>query len=326
MSEKAGIEEVVQALRKRGVELSLEHGKARLTIDGVRLERPWTYQVRGPRLAGTLRRTHPEGVLLLTDRMSRADAEEARRREVWFADAAGRVYVRAPGVLIDVGELPVTKPVRDTAHRALKATNLMSPRRAQVVFCLLSWPTMTQVPVRALAHAAGVSVGLTQQVLTALATDKFLTFGNERLIHVGELLDQWAAAFGLGLARKLELGRFTGEPAAQAWAAAGHVVYLGGEAAVPDELRGGDLTLYVPTLDTRAVLAAGWRRAEPGADANVVVRRQFWTEPDEFDVLGGAVRQAPLPLVFADLVTTGEPRAQEVARRLKEQVVGLHAR
>jgi len=323
MDAEADVEAVVRAVRRRGVGLSLAHGKAVLTIDGIQLERPWTYQARGLQ-PGTARGAHQEGVLLLTDRMSRTDADEARRRGIWFADAAGRMHVRAPGVLVDVGEPAATKPAQGTNHG--KATNLMSPRRAQVVFCLLAWPTMTQVPVRTLAHAAGVSVGLTQQVLTALAADRFLTLGNERLIHVGELLDQWAAAFRLGLARKLELGRFTGEPSAQAWADAGHVVDLGGEAAVPDELRGGDLTLYVPTLDARAVLAAGWRHAGPGATANVVVRRRFWTEPGELDAPGGAVRLAPLPLVLADLVAAGEPRTQEVARRMKEQVVGLHAR
>jgi hypothetical protein len=326
MSDDDGIEAIVRAVRERGVELNLAHETAELTIDGIRLQRPWVYRPQRPRFSDATDEQRLDGMLLLADRLSRADADEARRRGAWFADAAGRLYVRAPGVLVDL-EVPASvKQAHDAGRRSPKATNLMSPRRAQVVFCLLAWPAMTPAPVRTLARTAGVSIGLTQQVLAALAADRFLTVGNERLIHVGELLDQWASAYRLGLARRLELGRFAGAPHAQAWAEAGHVVYVGGEAAVPDQLHGGDLTLYVPALDTRAVAASGWRRSEPGTEANVVVRRQFWIEPDHGDTLDGAVRRAPLPLVFADLVASGEPRQQEVAHQMREQIVGLHAR
>jgi hypothetical protein len=331
------VEAVVRAVRKHGAELRLSPSTAEFTIDGVTLERPWVYRTWEARRADRAQRAFPEDTLafpedtlVLTDRMTKADAAEAKLRGVWFADAAGRMYVRAPGVLVDIGELVAARAPTDRPGKAARqATNLMSPGRAQVVFCLLAWPRMTQAPVRALARTAGVSVGLAQQVLTALAADKFLTMGNERLLRVDELLDQWTAAFGLGLARRLELGRFVGEPTAQAWADAGHVVYLGGEAAVPDELRGGgELTLYVPVMDTRAVIAAGWRRADPQTAANIVVRKQFWTEPDLLEGLEtiGEVRGAPLPLVYADLVASGEPRQREVARHLREQVVGLHSR
>lgn len=323
------VEAVVRAVRERGVGLRLEGDVAQVTLDGISLERSWVYRTRADRLADRkARRGLPEGALLLTDRMATSDAAEAKVRGLWFADAAGRMHVRAPGVLIDIGN-PEGGKTSPPGGKARKTTNLMSPARAQVVFCLLAWPQMTRTPIRHLARTAGVSVGLTQQVMTALGADKYLTVGNERLLHGGELLDQWAAAFGLGLARRLELGRFVGEPTARAWADAGHVVYLGGEAAVPDQLHGGDLTLYVPQMDTRAAIASGWRRAEPQAAADIVVRRQFWIDPDTVEDLPaaqGQVRRAPLPLVYADLVAAGEPRQREVARHIREQVVELHPR
>ena len=205
----------------------------------------------------------------------------------------------------------------------------MSPARAQVVFCLLAWPEMTQDSIRHLAHTAGVSVGLAQQAIAALAADKYLTIGKERLLRGGELLDQWTAAFGSGLARRLELGRFNGEPTPQKWADAGHVVYLGGEAAVPDQLHGGGLTLYVPQMDTRAAIASGWRRAEPQTAADIIVRRQFWTDPEtlgDLPTTDSQIRRAPLPLVCADLVASGEPRQREVARDVRELVLDRHPR
>ena len=326
----AAVAAVVRAVRERGVGLRLDGDVARMTLDGISFERSWVYRTRSDRLADRkARRGPPEGaLLLLTDRMATSDAAEAKARGLWFADAAGRMHVRAPGVLIDIGN-PRGGKTSSPGGRAQKTTNLMSPARAQVVFCLLTWPHMTQAPIRQLARTAGVSVGLAQQVMTALGADKYLTVGNERLLHGGELLDQWTAAFGLGLARRLELGRFVGEPTARKWADAGHVVYLGGEAAVPDQLRGGDLTLYVPQIDTRAAIASGWRRAEPQAPADIVVRRQFWTDPEAVEDLPateGQVRRAPLPLVYADLVASGEPRQREVARTIREQLVALLAR
>ena len=323
------VEAVLRAVRERGVGLRLKGSVARLTLDDVNHERPWLYRSRSDLLADRrVRRQLPEGVLLLTDRMSAADAEDLRARGSWFADAVGRMYLRAPGALIDVAA-PRTVTVQTPGAQARRTSNLMSASRAQVVFCLLAWPHVTRAPTRYLAEIAGVSSALAQQVVAALSAERYLTAGNERLLRAGELLDRWAAAFGSGLARRLELGSFAGEPSPQAWADGGNVVYLTGEAAVPDLLRGGDLTMYVREMDTRAVIASGWRRAEPDAPADIVVRRQFWTDPDavnEVRPVQGQIRHAPVPLVYAELVASGESRQREVARELREQIVAVQAR
>lgn len=330
--EHDSVDAVVRAVREHAgdFDFHIDGTDARLTVDGATLSRPWRYVPRrGGRGRPRTRSATPDGIMILTDRLTKADAAEARRRGIWYADATGRMYVRGPGVLVDIREPRPVEPSTTGNREAPRPQNLMTPARAQVVCCLLAWPEMAQAPVRVLADVAGVSVGLAQQVLAALASSNFLTVGNERLINVGELLEQWAGAFTLGLARKLELARFSGEPDPSAWVGAGHPVHVSGAAAIPDRLHTDELTLYVPHLDPRAVIGSGWRGPEPGRPANVIVRRQFWTEPDgplDQTPSTGGVRSAPLPLVYADLVAAGEPRHREAARDLRGEVLGLHAR
>ncbi|TGY77994.1 hypothetical protein E5226_16640 [Cellulomonas shaoxiangyii] len=320
--ERDGVDErlaaIRAALRRHGIGLELEGDVAVLSIDDIRLERPWQLtERRGPR------DDSPQGGrLLLADRMSPARATVARTRGDWYADPSGRIYVRAPGVLVDVRDRTTQTPgpVRRSATAGhLVVQNPMSPRRAQVVCLLLDQPGLVSASVRTLAERSGVSVGIAQQVLSDLEARRFLRHGREGLNRVDELLDQWAGTFGNGLGPRLELGRFSGEPELGAWLTRGQSVYRSGEAA-SDELRGSDATLYVEHLDMHAVVASRW--SPRGDRPNIVVRRKFWSEPprapDVYDAL--------LPLRLADLLVTDDPRHRFAARPVREEILDRHAR
>jgi hypothetical protein len=108
-------------------------------------------------------------------------------------------------------------------------------------------------------------------------------------------------------------------------------VFVSGESAAEDLLRPATLTLtlYVEQLDPRLLVVNKWRSEGP---ANIMVRRKFWQAPHDSSSPGGAsrdpdgglawVRPAPWPLVYADLVTSGDPRVRTVARQWRDHFAG----
>jgi len=144
-----------------------------------------------------------------------------------------------------------------------------------------------------------------------------------------ELLDLWAAAFPTGLATKLTLARYRGQIGPVKHVRSDGPVFFSGESAAEDLLRPATLTLYVEQLDLRLPVVNQWRSDGP---ANIVVRRKFWQVPHDSSSSGGAsrdpdgalagVRPAPWPLVYADLVTSGDPRVRTVAREWRDRFAG----
>lgn len=320
------LEAVRSALGRQGIDLRLDGDIANLRIDGVELERRWrwvtpSHSQRGPDWARS-----DGGWLLLADRVSPSRADAARARGDWFADTLGRVHIRAPGVVIDVRDRPVSvgRPVGPESRQdrlyvsPARAHNAMSPKRAQVVCCLLDEPALVSAGLRTIAARSGVSIGVVQQVLNDLDARHYLRHGGTSLNRVDELLDQWTAAFSSGLGSRLEIARFSGDAVQLgAWVNAGHVVYLSGEAA-SDELHGTDATIYVAEFDTRAAIASRWSRK--GDRPNIIVRQQFWSDVDREP----GVYNALLPLRLADLLVTDEPRLRLAARPLREEILDRH--
>ncbi|MCB7135023.1 type IV toxin-antitoxin system AbiEi family antitoxin [Cellulosimicrobium marinum] len=322
-------EEIGRALRGDRMSVYRDGPRATVELDGLAVSRRWVWGDESAWAAIANGTDEYQDVVVIDSRIPAHAAVTARRRGVWFVDACGNLYVEAPGIRVDIrGRRPPGG--RSATKRTVRAreTNLMSARRAQVVFCLLAWPELVTSSVRSIADAAGVSISLAHSVVATLTDEKHLVPGTSKLFRKDELLDQWTAAYPLGLARSLELGQFVGEPLVEPWAAAfGEHVQVSGEVAA-EGLRGPGLVLYVPKIDTRAVVESRWRRPEPGASGNIVVRRRFWNEPEATfhpHAEGDGPRSAPLPLVYADLLASHESRQREVALAMRGVVLGRGA-
>lgn len=309
------VRSIQRAMASRGIRFEADRSSVWLEIDGVRLKRPAQWLPEGVSARQAQRWIdYPEGLMILGPRINAAVARHIREAGGWLADASGNVFVRAPGVLIDVAGRSQKSTVAN-AHSS-NARNLMSAGRAQVVFCLLTWPSLLEAPVRLIAEVAGVSPGLVHTVMRLLEEEHYLSPTARRLERRDELIDLWAAAFPLGLARSLELGRFVGDPRSDAWTESGHHVYASGEFASP-HLSGPDLVLYVPALDTRAIAYSRWRRPEPGERANIILRRRFWLTPGPDEP---GTDRAPDLLLFGDLLASNDPRQREIALNLRAEL------
>lgn len=247
--------------------------------------------------------------------ISPRSADSFRRAGIQYVDAAGNAWVEFGDVLIDVRG---RRPSPDVRRRPrATAGNLFSTARAQVAFALLAWPSLWDAPQRDLARAAGVSLG---QANNALVLFRESGLGPGSSGHRAELLNLWAAAFPSGLAQKLTLVTYRGSVGPVEKVHAEDAVFVSGEAAAGDLLRPASLAIYVEQLDPRLPIVNRWRS---DGSPNIVVRRKFWTTPEtsthDYDGPLTGVRNAPWPLVFADLLASDDPRVRSTAAEWRKR-------
>lgn len=250
--------------------------------------------------------------------LSPRSADSFRRAGVQYVDAVGNAWVEFGDVLIDVRG---RRPSQDLGPRPRRtAGNLFSTARAKVAFTLLAWPALWEAPQRELARAAGVSLG---QANNALALFRESGFGPGASGQRATLLDLWTAAFPSGLAQKLALATYRGSVDSVEKVHAEEAVFVSGEAAAGALLRPASLTIYVEQFDPRLPIVNRWRSDGP---PNIVVRRKFWTTPDsethDYDGPLTGVRNAPWPLVYADLLAGDDPRVRNTAKAWRDRFAG----
>ncbi|QSE77694.1 type IV toxin-antitoxin system AbiEi family antitoxin [Rhodococcus koreensis] len=289
----------------------------------------------------------PYPLLVVGSRISERSAAAFREADIQYVDALGNAYVKFSGVFVEVrGRTPSTldsRPEHTRAkltHSSLQekappprtSSNLFSPRRSQVALALLAWPRLAKAKIRDMARVAGVSTGQAHDALSMLEHAGFLRGTPPRLHRFPELLDYWTTAYPSGLGRKITLGTFYAEsPETIRPLDPNQAIYFSGESAQGvDVVRPTTFTLYVDTFDKRMAVINRWRPL-PDRAPNIIVRQKFWTDPapsvwdntrlpvDENTPAGQ--RNAPWPLVYADLLAFEDARLAEVAKTWRDHCV-----
>jgi hypothetical protein len=264
--------------------------------------------------------TSPHPLLIIGDRITRRSAAAFRDAGIQFVDALGNAFITFGNVFVEVQGR--TEPMiqisanRQHIGRRQQAANIFSSRRSQVILVLLTWPELSTAKVREIANAAGVSTGQAHDALAQLEQAGFLVPVSRRLDRADELLDYWTAAYPTGLGRRLEIAKYHGDPSRPiSGPPATQAIYLSSESAEGTGIaRPATLTVYLDALDPRLPIMNRWN-SSPDRAPNVFVRRKFWVSPHPDEERSSASGQnAPWPLVYADLVATGDARLGEVAR------------
>jgi hypothetical protein len=252
--------------------------------------------------------------LLVADYVTPPMAEELRTRGIQFVDAAGNAYLDQPPLLVWIkGEKPTTlRPADQPTGRAFQASGL------QVMFALLCNPEWVTLPYREIALRADVAHGTVGWVMTELTKLGYIAEmrGRRALVQRERLLQQWAEFYPRTLRPRLLLGRYQAETLAW-WETLDPTTYgavLGGEPAggrITHYLRPGAATFYTRKIEPRLLIDLRLRTDPAG---NVEIYRKFWT----FDAPDAAL--APEPLVYADLMATGDGRCIETAKMIYEQM------
>lgn len=287
---------------------------------------------------------HGDAAMLIADYVTPQLAIQLKALNIAFADAAGNAYIERPNMLVWVkGEKPTEGAYAlEQKGRAFQASGL------RVLFALLCKPELINENYRTIAAQAGVAHGTVGWVMAELPDLGFLAEigGKRRLLQPERLLRQWVEAYARKLRPKLLVGRyqhdpmtmpatrqagemgfglthrFGGRPANTAepnWQASldplKYGAVWGGEMAaakMTDMLRPEITTLYVRQHDPALIRAA---RLRPNPKGNVELVTRFWEfENDPLDL-------APIILVYADLLATGDARCMEVAQELYGGIV-----
>jgi hypothetical protein len=251
--------------------------------------------------------------LLVADHVTPPMAEELRARKIPFVDAAGNAFLDQPPLFVWVkGERPrATAGGGQPMGRAFQASGL------QVLLALICHPEWVELPYREIAKLADVAHGTVGWVMAELPKLGFMTElrGKRRLLQRERLLQQWAEFYPRVLRPRVLLGRYRAENLAW-WDTIDPVRYgavLGGEPAggrITHYLRPEAATFYTEKIDPRLLVDL---RLRPDDNGNVEIYRRFWT----FD--GDQAGLAPTPLVYADLMATGDGRCIETAKIIYDE-------
>lgn len=256
--------------------------------------------------------------LLFTTHLSEPIAERLRTRGIDYVDTAGNAHLAWDDVLIDVRGR--RRPAMRAGRASSRGAGAFGRAGLQVLFILLSWPETAAYPYRLLATMSGVSLGTVKTVIDELTGAGYLyERGNERrLARGGELLDRWSEAYSISLDAALALGDFVAADLSWWRDAEADLlslgVQVGGEAGaslIDPHLRPASLTLYATQLPVPLIGRHRLARAEN--DGNVHVRSRFWKEP--FPEREPWI--VPSPLIYADLLASGDPRQREHGDRIR---------
>ena len=249
-------------------------------------------------------------------------ANECRRLNIQFVDAAGNAYLKAPGMHIFVtGERPAEPKV-------MGARGGGTPAALRVVFALLCNRKLLNAPYRDIVEAAGVALGAIGWVFFDLKERGYITGGNKkrerRLVEPVRLFEEWVTNYPIKLKPKLNPRRFKADNPDWWQNTPLHDLgaFWGGEVAadrLTHYLKPATCTIYIkPEFARNALprLVADHRlRAEP--NGNVEILEAFWklpADPAHPDVV-------PPILAYADLVATLDPRNLEAAKLVREQLI-----
>ncbi|SSC23823.1 Transcriptional regulator, AbiEi 2 antitoxin, Type IV TA system, partial [Klenkia terrae] len=297
----------------------LEDARIRVSVPGVGA-RSYVLEVKRrltPGLATTVRSNHELPLMVVAPYISDAVGAVLRGMAVDYVDMVGNGCLRWPGVYIDVrGKRPAKNSVQSGPERGDRA---FTRAGLQVLFVLLTQPAAASTKLRQLAEASGTSLGTAQGVVGELEQTGALvpTSTGRRLHRPGQLYDRWVEAYATRLSPSLYLRSFRADRL-DWWRAARSEdpdLVVGGEAAaaaLDTMLRPESVTFYVTRTPTQLVRQHRLVPV-PRKEANVHLKRRFWDE----QVVRGSKGLAPTTLVFADLVTSGEPRLREHAERLR---------
>ncbi len=251
--------------------------------------------------------------MIAADYVAPPMADRLREQGVWFADPAGNAYLEDPPMLVWVVGRPRPKQqMQKTPTRAFQPSGL------KVLFALLCKPELTDRPYREIAKNAGVAHGTVGWVMAELPKLGFVAEYRKRriLVKYETLLTQWAEGYARALRPRIKLAQYQATRI-DWWKKLDATQFdylLGGEPAgarLTDHLRPERVTLYGDKINQKFVAKFALRPAE---DGNVEIMKRFW----KFPTLPGTV---PAPLVYADLLATGDTRCIETADMIYKDIL-----
>ena len=257
-------------------------------------------------------------LLILAETIFPKLKEELRKQKIAYLDGAGNIYINNDDFVVWIDGQKNEEKAHMVTNRAFTKAGL------KVVFHLLLDEELINLPYRQLAKMAEVGLGNINNVITGLKHMGYvLQVDNKRkkLQKKNELLDRWMGGFAETLKPALHIGNFKFANTAEFgnwrnFRLEGHDTVWGGEPGgdlLTDNLNPALLTIY-STKNKADIMKL--LKCVPDPNGNIKVYQKFWNHP-----LQGRNPAAPPFLIYVDLMLTGDPRCQEIAKQIFDKYI-----
>jgi hypothetical protein len=261
----------------------------------------------------------PEQGILVTRYVPPNWADELRELNIQFMDMAGNAFINAPTLYVFIKGNKLDKAQRpEPPGRAFRRAGL------QVIFAMLCEPGLEKLPFREIAKITQVALGTVGTIMGDLRNLGYLLdmgARGRRLTKKEKLLERWLTAYPEQLRHKQVLGRYRIGDRNQLWNVDNIKLldhaYWGGEVAaakMTQYLKAKIATIYVAGPPEKLIIKNRMQK-DPHGDIEII--KTFWD--DQGLPPQGHEDMVPPLLVYADLLTTGDPRNIETAKLIYEQ-------
>jgi hypothetical protein len=260
---------------------------------------------------------HPHRILILTDYILPSLTKRLIDADINFVDTAGNAYLFWPHKL-HIQILGQRRPrIPEKA-----AVRLTEPSGLQILYALLTRPSLASMQYRALVQRSGVALGSVARVMSELKEKGYLQKrrANEwHLLQKKELLDIWVGGYANRLRPKLLLGQYQPPERDLSQTLSNLETELrkqsidwcltGGFAAdrLTQHFRGNQLAVFIDALPEDFIRELRWL---PSPNGPVTLFRKF-SRSVQFEQLLTVAH--PL-LVYAELVFSSRERELETAK------------
>jgi hypothetical protein len=262
-------------------------------------------------------------LLLAAPYMTEQLAERCHDIDLYFADTAGNVYLKAPGLY-----LYVTGKRKPADFHAAPAGKILNPAGLRVVFAMLCKPDLLNATYRQIAAAAGVALGAVGPIIKEMETRKHVTpvpagerAPRRKFLDPQRLVQEWAVAYPMVLRPKLNIRKFRAQRAdwTQAVNLGRYHAFWGGEVAANrllHQLAPQTATIYTADTNAPKRLITEYRlRADAGGDTEIL--DAFWNT----NYVTTKADVVPPILAYVDLTATTDGRNLEAAKMIYDQFI-----
>lgn len=238
--------------------------------------------------------------------------EELRKQNIAYLDNAGNAYIKNDDFVVWIDGQKNNEKERIITNRAFTKTGL------KVVFQLLLDEEAINFSYRELAKMTEVGLGNINNVMTGLKDMGYvmqLDGKRKKLQRKKELLDRWMDGFAETLKPALHIGNFRFAAAEfgnwRNFRLEENDTVWSGEAGgdiLTDNINPATLTIY--TTKTKADIMKLFK-CVPDPHGNIKTYQKFWVCPLQLQNPA-----APPLLIYVDLMLTGDPRCQEIAKQI----------
>jgi hypothetical protein len=338
MQENEIIEVAVDQLNKQtglGAALTFPKPQAKKTIDG-HLKLPmtnikfnieckkWVNKANLQRYLTEITLNDLEAnTIFVTEYLNPNLAEQLKTQDIQFLDTVGNAFINQPPVYIDIQGKKPSKHHKDVIL-AKQLGKAFQPKGMNVVFMLLIYPALLNTPMRNIADKAEVALGTVKQVMDDLIYQGLvIEKGNKRKVveNPKALLGKWLDAYPANMEAKLNQALFTTDNPEQLKALNIGVFggLWGGEVAAErydHYLKAKDFLIYLAPEQKQAFLKAA-RLRKPAHHEQPDYKVMVVEPPLAINKITGDKTDLAHPLlVYANLITNGDARNMDAARRL----------